>query len=194
MPELHGFGTVARLQVHADHVLSAGRYDPSRLLVTDRVAVTTRGVTGFSDGSWVLDVHHRDHPARAQVRPRSVSIGFTSAYARMRDRFGERAALGAAAENTIVATDRQIAIDDLQNGVVIRAKDGRRLRLDDAMIANPCREFASYLLGPDHPAGDGEIGDDLRFLRGGTRGFILSLAEGEDLSEIAVGDPVYLPA
>ena len=64
--------------------------------------------------------------------------------------------------------------------------------MDDAMVANPCREFTSYLLGLGHAADQDEVADDRRFLRHGMRGYIFSAADVSQPIEIATGDEVFL--
>ena len=185
-------GSIVRLQVHPEFVVQGERYDPSRLLVTDRVSVTSDGVVGRRGRSWVVDVHHGAFPGRAAGRPRPVSVGFSSAYAEMQRRFGDTAALGVAAENIIVGSDRLMSIDDLRAGLVVRRTDGEQLRLSDAMVASPCRQFTSYLMGLDHMGGEDEVGEDRRFLRNGMRGFIFTAGDTVEPFEISVGDDVYL--
>lgn len=185
-------GTVARLQVHPDFILEDDRYDPARLLVTDRISVTAAGVVGRDGDSWVVDVHHAAHPSRRPGRPRPVSVGFTPSYHRMQARFGDTAALGVAAENIIVATTQSLSIEDLRSGLIVRSGEGAEIRLGDAMVANPCREFTSYLLGLPYKADEEEIADDRQFLRNGMRGYIFSIDDADAPFQIAVGDEVFL--
>jgi hypothetical protein len=184
-------GTVARLQVHPDFVLQDERYDPGRLLVTDRVSVTDGGVVGRREESWVVDVHHAAYPGRSAGRPRPVSVGFTPAYDKMRGRFGETAALGVAAENIIVDTTRMPSIDDLRSGLIVRNAAGLELTLGEAMVATPCREFTSYLLGLPYKAEEAEISVDRDFLRNGMRGYIFT-ADAKEPFEINLGDKVFV--
>jgi hypothetical protein len=191
MPVGELVGTVAQLQVHPDFVLQDERYDPSRLLVTDRVSVTADGVVGWSGDSWVVDVHHAAYPAERVGRPRPVSVGFTPAYGKMRGRFGETAALGVAAENIIVDTEMALSIEELRSGLTVRNAAGAELVLNEAMVATPCREFTSYLLGLSYKAEEIEIAADRDFLRNGMRGYIFTAGATEPF-EIALGDEVFL--
>jgi hypothetical protein len=184
-------GEVVRLQVHPRPVVVDERYDPSPLLVTDRVAATSRGLVGRSGTGWVMDLHHADHPLRRRGRLRALSVGFTAAYELMRARFGDPAALGVAAENIIVSADRLPGLDDLSRGLVVRSAQGGELRLGDAMVATPCREFTSFLLGLPRTGTDDEISEDRDFLRRGMRGFIFSL-DADEPFEISLGDEVFL--
>src|SRR5205823_5573897 len=75
-------------------------YDPAPLLAVDRVAVGPERVLGESaDGTWLVDVHHRAHPCTKNADGvHGVSLGFTSHYALMHERFGERITVGSAGE------------------------------------------------------------------------------------------------
>lgn len=185
-------GKIAKLQVHPDFVLQDERYDPARLLVTDRVSVTSSGVLGRDGASWVVDVHHADYPARQPGRPRPISVGFTPSYDKMQARFGDTASLGVAAENIIVSTARDLTIDDLRAGLTIRTGDGAELALGNAIVASPCREFTSYLLGLPYKGEEEEVGDARQFLRDGMRGYIFSADDANEPFEFAVGDEVFL--
>jgi hypothetical protein len=191
MPTGELLGTITRLQVHPEFILQDERYDPARLLVTDRVSVTSAGVVGWDGASWVVDVHHAAYPAPRSGRHRPISVGFTPSYGKMHARFGDRAAVGVAAENVIVETSRELAIDDLRSGLTVRKPDGATLALGDAMVASPCREFTSYLLGLPYKAEEEEIAEDRQFLRNGMRGYIFT-ADSDQPFELAVGDEVLL--
>src|SRR6266702_4866570 len=115
-------GTVTRLQIQRSSLKTGEKpdriYDPAPLLPVPRLSVTPDGVLGASaDGGWMVDVHHRTHPAtKNEDGLHGVSLGFTSHYAAMRERFGERIVVGCAGENVIVATDRMFTYDDLAGG------------------------------------------------------------------------------
>lgn len=185
-------GKVAKLQIHPDFVVRDERYDPSRLLETDRISVTSEGVLARSGDSWLVDVHHAAFPGRYAGRLRPVSVGFTPAYDRMRARFGRTARLGVAGENIIVAADQLPTIEDLRGGIHIKTSDGRSLHLVEASVANPCLEFTSYLLGLDHKASQDEVADDRDFLRHGMRGFIFEPVRADRPYEVGIGDEVFV--
>jgi len=123
-------GTVTRLQVQRSSLKTGDKpnraYDPAPLLPVPRLSVTPDGVLGAADnGGWIVDVHHRAHPeTKNEDGLHGVSIGFTSHYAAMRERFGDRIVIGCAGENIIVAADRVFTYDDLAGGVAIVAADG----------------------------------------------------------------------
>lgn len=187
-------GTVTRLQVQRSSLKTGEKpnrlYDPAPLLPVPRLTVTPDGVLGAgAEGGWIVDVHHRAHPeTKNEDGLHGVSVGFTSHYAAMRERFGERIVVGCAGENIIVAADRTFTYDDLAAGVAIVATDGpERVRLRVLQVAHPCRPFTGWASG-------GRVEADvlkahLQFLDGGTRGFY---CVGEGAGTVQLGDRVVL--
>jgi len=187
-------GTVTRLQIQRSSLKTGEKpnrvYDPTPLLPVPRLTVTPDGVLGAgAEGSWLVDVHHRAHPeTKNEDGLHGVSVGFTSHYAAMRDRFGERIVVGCAGENIIVAADRTFTYDDLAGGMAIVATDGpERVRLRVLQVAHPCRPFTGWASGarvePD------VLKSHLQFLDGGTRGFY---CVGEGAGTVQVGDQLVL--
>jgi hypothetical protein len=187
-------GTVARLQIQRSSLKTGDKpnrvYDPAPLLPVSRLTVTPDGVLGAgADGGWIVDVHHRAHPeTKNEDGLHGVSVGFTSHYAAMRDRFGDRIVVGCAGENVIVAADRMFTYDDLAAGLAIVATDGpERVRLRVLQVAHPCRPFTGWAAG-------GRVESDvlkshLQFLDGGTRGFY---CVGEGSGTVQMGDQLVL--
>ncbi|HEV8398772.1 MAG TPA: hypothetical protein VGQ18_02915 [Gemmatimonadales bacterium] len=189
-------GTITRLQIQRSSLKTGEKpnrvYDPTPLLSVPRLAVTPDGVLGASaDGGWVVDVHHRAHPStKNEDGLHGVSVGFTSHYAAMRDRFGDRIVVGCAGENIIVTADQVFTYADLAGGVAIVSADGaetERVRLKVLQVAHPCRPFTGWASG-------GRVEADvlkahLQFLDGGTRGFY---CVGEAAGTIAMGDLLVL--
>ncbi|HET7791101.1 MAG TPA: MOSC domain-containing protein [Gemmatimonadales bacterium] len=182
-------GPVIRLQVQRT-TLKTGekpnrRYDPAPLQAVDRMAVSPDGVMGFQNGGWLVDVHHRAHPAtKNEDGLHGVSFGFTHHYARMRERFGPRMVVGCAGENIIVETDRTLAWEDVRRGTAVLDRSGRELvRLEVLQPAHPCRPFTGWALGGRVEAE--VLKEHLQFLDDGTRGFY---ARGMGAGEISVGD------
>ena len=187
-------GTVARLQIQRSSLKTGEKpdrtYDPAPLLPVSRLTVTPDGVLGAgADGGWIVDVHHRAHPeTKNEDGLHGVSVGFTSHYAAMRDRFGDRIVVGCAGENVIVAADRMFTYDDLAAGLAIVATDGpERVRLRVLQVAHPCRPFTGWASG-------GRVESDvlkahLQFLDGGTRGFY---CVSEGAGTVQPGDQVVL--
>src|SRR2546425_3264705 len=89
-------GAVVRLQIQRSSLKTGEKphrvYDPSPVLSVRRLAVDGDGVLGEGeDQSWIVDVHHRAHPRTKNPDGlHGVSVGFTSHYGAMRQRFGER--------------------------------------------------------------------------------------------------------
>ena len=152
------------------------RYDPEPLVGVAAVTLTADGVCGETGaGRRVLDVHNRTHPAsKNRGGGNGISIGFTSHYRAMRERFGDHLADGIAGENILVevAGDGLVAPADLSLGVVLVAADGTLVRLDDIAVAAPCVEFARYALRlADDARSDRGVTEALQFLHGGMRGY-----------------------
>ena len=189
-------GTITRLQIQRSSLKTGEKpnrvYDPTPLLPVPRLTVTPDGVLGAgTDGGWIVDVHHRAHPeTKNEDGLHGVSVGFTSHYAAMRDRFGERIVVGCAGENVIVAADRLFTYDDLAAGVAIVATDGpERVRLRVLQVAHPCRPFTGWALGAGARVEPDVLKAHLQFLDGGTRGFY---CVGEGSGTVHVGDQVVL--
>lgn len=105
-------GPIVRLQVQTAS-LKVGeaprrRYDPSPLLHVPALALDADGAVGLiPTGDPVVDIHNRRHPSSRQSHGvNALSIGFTSHYDRMRERFGDAVVDGVAGENIIVASNR----------------------------------------------------------------------------------------
>src|SRR6266699_5640638 len=138
----------------------------------------------------MVDVHHRAHPeTKNEDGVHGVSLGFTSHYGLMRERFGARITLGCAGENIIVETTGRIAVEDLDAGVALLAPDGRELaRLEVLQVAHPCRPFTGWALGGTVEAQ--VLKEHLQFLDDGMRGFYCR-ATGNGI--VAAGDRLVLP-
>lgn len=185
-------GRVALLQIQRERVKQQEVYDPAPLLQLDRLLLTADGVLAPQDAGWMVDVHHRSHPSSRRWSPhRSLSMGFTSHYRKMEHRFGSLP-LGVAAENLVVAAEPVFSVRDLAPGLLIRG-DHAEVALEGMQVAEPCVPFTRYLLGT--PAASAyDVEEDLAFLQGGTRGFVVGLTDLEEPVEIRVGDEVWLRA
>src|SRR5256884_9695344 len=173
---MHELGGTVRLQIQRPSLKTGEKptrvYAPMPLLAVDRLALGPDGALGeASDGSWLVDVHHRAHPrTKNEDGAHGVSLGFTSHYALMRERFGARITVGCAGESIIVETTGRIALEDLDAGVALLAPDGRELvRLDVLQAAHPCRPFTGWALAGTVEAA--VLKEQLQFLDGGTRGY-----------------------
>lgn len=183
-------GPLVRLQIQRSPLKTGEkpdrRYSPAPILQHDRLWVTPDGVLGEApDGSWLVDVHHRAHPATRNPDGASpVSVGFTGHYHRMGARFGDRITIGCAGENLIVEAAGRFSLDDLRSGLAVVAPDGgERLRLAVREVARPCRPFTGWVLGTRvEPE---VLKQHLQFLDDGMRGFYCSATAA---GEVRVGD------
>ncbi len=187
---MRAIGPIVRLQVQRSALKTGAkpdrRYSPAPILSVDRLRLTAAGVLGrAADGSWVVDVHHADHPdTRHNAGENGVSVGFSAHYERMRDRFGERLAPGTAGENVIAQTTGVLSLADIAAGLSVVAPDGsERVRLRVVKIAKPCKPFTAWALGttvaPD------QLKEHLQFLEDGMRGFYCIAASAGD---VHIGD------
>jgi len=190
---MHVIGAIVRLQVQRSPLKTGEKphrvYDPAPIMRVTQLALGSGGVFGLGPGQgWIVDIHHRAHPrSRNPDGVNGISLGFTTHYGAMRDRFGDRIALGCAGENIIVEATRPFAIADLQTGIAILAPDGsERIRLAVLDVAHPCRPFTGWALGGIRVESD-VFKSHLQFLDGGMRGFLLG---GETAGIVSVGDQV----
>jgi hypothetical protein len=199
MPEhLHEIGRVKQVQVQRSS-LKVGEpshvyYDPSPLLVVARLQVTPHGAIGVTAaGEEVMDIHHVHHPHTKNARgKRDLSIGFTSHYAAMRDRFGEWFRQGCAGENILVETQRPYTLADLREGLAIESQHtGEILYLGSLKVAAPCVEFSQYAANFGMTMPPQELKETLQFLNDGQRGFYVKLAATHMQGGIEAGDRVY---
>ena len=108
----------------------------------------------------------------------------------MRARFPRGLDEGAAGENILVATDRAWSAADLAGGLTVATADGRLVALAPVIVADPCVEFARWLLEwPEDERPTADVGAAVSFLGGGVRGFYAGFAGAG--ARIAVGDWVY---
>jgi len=181
-------GSLVRLQIQRNTLKTGVKpdrvYDPAPILAVDRLAVGPDGVLGAGpDGSWLVDVHHRAHPAtKNEDGLHGVSVGFTAHYEAMRQRFGDRLTLGCAGENLIARTAAPLALADLAGGLAIVGPDGsERVRLRVLEVARPCRPFTGWALGG--VVESQVLKECLQFLDEGMRGFYCT-AEGAGVVEV----------
>jgi hypothetical protein len=187
---MHRLGSIIRLQVQRS-TLKTGerplrRYDPAPLLAVPRLAVTPYGMLGGTpDGGWVVDIHHRAHPAtKNEDGVHGASVGFTGHYAAIRAKFGDRVVDGSAGENMIVEHPALLAPADVERGLVVVGKDGaERVRFRVLQPAHPCRPFTGWALGENVESA--VLKEHLQFLENGMRGYYLQ-AEGS--ATIELGD------
>ena len=187
-------GRICRLQVQTSSLKAGppkGRYyDPAPLRQVDQLELTTDGAVTIIDSERIIDVHNATHPAtknRDGINP--ISIGFTSHYDRMRDRFDQHLVNGIAGENILVEANDPLGFDRARGGFVIEGEDGRRIELGSVSIAHPCVEFSRFALN-DRAAAPLVVSGALGFLDNGVRGFYVSVASSAPL-RVEVGDRVF---
>jgi hypothetical protein len=99
--------------------------------------------------------------------------------------------VGVAGENIIVDAEGRVGLEDLAGTVVIEGPDGE-LELPGARVAAPCPEFTSFLRGASEVLDRAVLAEDLEFLDGGTRGFILDVSGLPRPMRVRVGDRVVV--
>jgi len=181
-------GEVALLQVHGDQVKRLDRYDPGPLIQVEEASIARAGMLGWTGAAWVVDKHHEVWPEPGPQRP--LSVGFTSHYAKMRDRYWD-ISLGAAGENIVVNTDRVMTLEDLGERMIVRG-EGREAVLLPVKVAKPCLQFSSYMRRLPEVGSHADLAADMAFLGQGTRGFIVTMDENGDPVRIRVGDEVLI--
>jgi hypothetical protein len=192
---LRPLGRIVRLQIQRSKLKLGEKpnrlYDPAPLLAVDELTLTPEGALARTpDGSTLIDVHHTAHPdTRNLDRTNDLSVGFTSHYAAMRDRYGSHLADGCAGENILIECTRRIPQEDIAGGLVIQpAGGGRPVRLQVVRHAPPCREFSGYASRSAEPE---IIKEALQFLDEGLRGFYCALSNPVPV-KVTVGDEVMV--
>lgn len=196
---LRKLGTVKLVQVQPSGLIietpSGELYDASRRVEVEKLNITPLGIEATTaNGEHVLDIHHINHPDKAYDDDDLISIGFTSHYEAMRNRFGEHLEDGTAGENIIIECEQEVWLDDLGQQIVIEnTETGHRTQLDVLRFAAPCDEFSHFVANSQHvrlPAA--ELKTTLQFLNNGRRGFLLILSEGQEAATVQVGDSVFV--
>jgi len=196
--QIRELGRVKLLQIQPSGLVidtpAGAFYDVTRRVEVDNLIITPLGIEAdLASGEHVLDIHHIQHPDKAH-KDDLVSIGFTSHYAAMRDRFGEHMQDGTAGENIIIESDREIWLEDLGQQIIFEnANTSQQTLLDILRIATPCNEFSHFVAQSQYqrlPAD--QLKSTLQFLNHGRRGFLLSLADGQETTMVHAGDRVFV--
>jgi len=198
MPDnIQDLGRVKLVQVQPSGLIidtpSGDFYDATRRVEVEKLIITALGIEADTlNGEHVLDIHHINHPDKA-YKDDLISIGFTSHYAAMRERFGEHMEDGVAGENIIIEYDREVWMEDLGQQIIIEnVETGQQIKLDVLRFAAPCNEFSHFAANSQHeqlPVG--ELKNTLQFLNKGRRGFLLALADGQETATVQAGDRVF---
>ena len=191
MAEWAHVGEIVLLQIQTGEMTGLGGYDSSMLVPVDTLRLNPDGVVGLSEGAWIVDRHHRYHPAaRYWHSNETLSVGFTSHYDHMWKIF-RATLLGAGGENVIADADRMISIEDIAGGMRIEAGEGQ-VELSDPEVAQPCVEFTRFMTSrPDASAR--EVKSDREKLGNGVRGFVVGFG-GPDVFDVHVGDSLFVRA
>lgn len=144
----------------------------------------------------MLDIHHLDHLDKAYDDDDLVCVGFSAHYEAMRREFGEHMVDGVAGENVVVEFPHEVWPEDVGDTLTIENQDtGEVARLRTVSYAEPCVEFSRFCV--QRPRGDlpaRRLGEILRFLGGGRRGYLLLLDEASETVTVRRGDRVVLQA
>lgn len=165
-------------------------YVPDALLQVSKLQINRQGVMGIlSDGNRLLDVHHELHPNSRNRSDNFLSIGFTSHYARMRERFGEHLQTGIAGENIIVHSETMITPEQAGSTFIIKTSTEETITLVDVIPAPPCAPFSEFCAGDNVSAAEKKA--TLQFLSNGIRGFYMRPATDTPML-IQAGDVLYI--
>ncbi len=170
------------------------RYDPAPLLVVDSLLLTPSGVVGLTaDGGRLIDIHNAQHPeSKNQRGANDISIGFTSHYQAMRERFGAHLADGCAGENILIEADDAFKLADLAGRVAIHnSTTGEIVELSELLVAAPCAPFSHFAANQSELPPQA-LKQTLQFLNDGRRGFYVQLAEGQRTGQVQAGDRVFV--
>ncbi|MGH9162863.1 MAG: MOSC domain-containing protein [Vicinamibacteraceae bacterium] len=186
--------SIVQLQVQVERLKRGEKphrwYDTSRVRPVDRLYVGEDGCVGETNGEKIVDVHNVIHPhSRNHGRASGLSLGFTSHYRAMRERFGPHVINGAAGENVLVDVEERLTRDRLAHAA-IRTRSGVEVRFAQVEVAEPCVEFSRFVMRVEPGDRTLRMREPLQQLRGGMRGFYVALAQSVELQ---VGDELLIP-
>ncbi len=172
-------------------------YDPAHILVVERLLLSPEGAIGVTAAAEkIVDIHNARHPETRNNVNNPITIGFTTHYAIMREKYGAHLTDGIAGENIIIETDQSFVWDDLVKGVAIQNAAGTTHPFRLLKIAEPCYEFSHFAAGKNATNGDPlrgvELKTTLQFLDGGIRGFHISPINDREPVNVATGDSVFV--
>ena len=170
-------------------------YDASRRVEVSSLQISPRGIEAtLATGERVLDIHHLDHPDKAYDDDDLVCVGFSAHYDAMRREFGEHMVDGIAGENILIDYPDEVWPADLGHKLVIENQDtGEKALLEMVSFAEPCVEFSRFCARRPYDEMSGRrLGEILRFLGNGRRGFLLVLNDALDVVTVRPGDKVFL--
>ena len=169
-------------------------YDPSPLLVVERLLASAEGAVGeTAGGETVVDIHHTGHPDTKNIKGvNGLSLGFTGHYRQMRARYGDHVVDGCAGENIIVEAEPSFGLDDLSGQLAIQnSATGQFVYFTQLLVAAPCVEFSHFVNRESSPLAAEQLKATLQFLDDGIRGFYATLADAQQ-AVIQAGDKVFI--
>lgn len=148
-------GRIVRLQVQTASLKHGDRprswYDPAPITVVPRLMLDAHGVRGvLDDGTILEDVHNETHDASKFRGENGISIGFTSHYRSMRERFGDHLTDGIAGENILIACDANQSLESMIGPRLHVSTGDGTVELIEVEVATPCVEFSKFCLGYPH--------------------------------------------
>ena len=167
---------------------SSRGYDPTPLCQVPQIRITADGIIGIREsGEEIIDVHHAEHPRSRYRGDNHVSIGFTSHYDAMRNRYGDHLVTGIAAESIIVQTDIRYTSATIGAKLAIRCQaDDTLMVLTEVIPAPPCAPFSQFTANRKLSPAETKV--TLQFLSDGMRGFYMRLADESDSAIVQAGD------
>lgn len=170
-------------------------YNPAPLLIVEKLLLTPRGVIGLTEASeQLVDVHNADHPTSRYAEVNGISLGFTSHYQQMREKFGVHITDGCAGENILIEATETFQLADLGERLAIQSQEsGQWVYVERLRVAAPCVEFSNFALNDVMPAHAALLRETLQFLDQGRRGFYATYVS-EEPSSLRAGDAVYVGA
>ncbi|MEO7018558.1 MAG: hypothetical protein ABI234_00210 [Ktedonobacteraceae bacterium] len=170
-------------------------YDPAPILVVEKLLLTPRGVLGVTvAGEQLVDVHNADHPASRYASVNGISLGFTSHYQAMREKFGAHLTDGCAGENILVEIAEAFQLEALGERIAIQSQESSQwVYLERLRVAAPCVEFSYFALNELLPVPAEILRETLMFLDQGQRGFYATFMSEEPLT-LQAGDTVFVEA
>src|SRR5690348_4506851 len=178
---MHLIGRIKQVQIQRGPLKQGVKphryYDPSPILIVEKLLLSPQGVIGITaEGEELVDVHHVVHPTSRNAGVNGISLGFTSHYGAMREKFGAHLRDGCAGENILVETREMFAREALGERVILQAQEGgAQAYLESITVAAPCVEFSHFALNEPAPVPAERLREALIFLDHGRRGFYLTL-------------------
>lgn len=191
-------GRIIRLQVQQASLKTGPKphqtYSPfPHLTSVQALRLNADGVVGIDErGTMLPDVHNATHPASKFRGENGISIGFTSHYAAIRERFGDHLTDGIAGESMLVECAEPVSLEMIGKGIVIMSDHGA-VEIGPWVVMHPCAPFSKFCLrmsGETKP--DRRVTETLQFLDNGMRGFSAVYPADAGVAEIRVGDRVLL--